>query len=367
LPLAPPSSVLPSVRRIDPLDDSDWDARLARLPDASFFHGAAWARVLHETYGFRPVYFVATSPAADPAAGGDRSGPAGCAAVLPVMEVDSWLTGRRGVSLPFTDACAPLAAEGATLPALFAAVRDHAKERGWKYWECRGGRRLFGDVPASTSFWGHQLPLSADTSALFSRLEGSARRAVHKAEQSGLTIEFSQTREAVREFHRLLCRTRRRLGVPPQPWRFFENIHRHVLMRGQGWVVLARRGATAVAGAIYFQSGRTAIYKFGASDHRWQHLRANNLVMWAAIRQFGQQGFAQLDLGRTSLGNEGLRRYKLGWGAAEQPVEYVRYEPRTGDFVTARDQSTGWHSGVFRLLPLPVSRAIGAALYKHVG
>ena len=31
-----------------------------------------------------------------------------CVPLLPLMEVDSWLTGRRGISLPFTDECEPL-------------------------------------------------------------------------------------------------------------------------------------------------------------------------------------------------------------------------------------------------------------------
>ena len=35
------------------------------------------------------------------------------------MEVDSWLTGRRGMALPFTDACAPLCRFRTEFEALF--------------------------------------------------------------------------------------------------------------------------------------------------------------------------------------------------------------------------------------------------------
>ena len=167
-------------------------------------------------------------------------------------------------------------------------------------------------------------------------------------------------------FHGLLCRTRRRHGVPPQPWRFFQNIARHVLTRDQGWVVLARQGRVPVAGAVFFQFGRTVIYKFGASDHRFQHLRANNFVMWEAIKRFAQQGCDFVDLGRTSLDNEGLRRYKLGWGARERRVDYVRYDRRAHAFVTVSDGSAGWHNRIFRVLPVALARLVGAALYRHV-
>src|SRR5690242_11180914 len=84
----------PAAQTVNPLEDSSWDARLAATPGASFFHGTPWIRVLVDTYGFNPVFFVQGDEAA-------RS-------IVPLMEVDSWLTGRRGVALPFTDECAPL-------------------------------------------------------------------------------------------------------------------------------------------------------------------------------------------------------------------------------------------------------------------
>ena len=37
------------------------------------------------------------------------------------------------------------------------------------------------------------------------------------------------------------------------------------------------------------------IYKYGASDERHQNLRANNRVMWEAIRRHAADGFAILD------------------------------------------------------------------------
>ena len=341
------------IRRVDPLADPRWDAMRGTVPSDGFFHGSAWARVLHDTYGFAPAYF--TLGEADQTCG-----------LLPIMEVDSWLTGRRGIALPFTDECDPLVPDAESFRRVFAAALEHAKHRAWKYLECRGGMPWFGGAPPSTSFYGHRLDLAGDESARWNRVAGAMRRAVRKAEQNGLTIEFSRDLGAVKDFHRLLCGTRRRLGVPPQPFRFFQNIHRHILAQNGGWVALVRHGQVAIAGAIFFHFGRTAIYKYGASDGRFQHFRGNNLVMWEAIRRFAHEGFAELDFGRTSLTNEGLRRFKLGWGTKERLIHYFRCNVATGDFVPVRDQSSGWHSRVFRMLPIPLSRLIGLALYRHV-
>lgn len=343
---------VPAVQTVNPLEDPSWDERMAATPGASFFHGTAWVRVLQDTYGFQPVFLV-------------RRRAEEIEAMLPLMEVDSWLTGRRGIALPFADECAPLgAADG--LGELFRTALTMAGARGWRYLECRGGRSLLGDAPASTSFWGHRLDLRGGETRLFARTEPAVRRAVRKAEQSGLTLTVSRELPTVRAFYALLCQTRKRHGLPAQPFRFFASIHRHVLARNLGHVVLACHAGSPVAGAVFFHSGGTALYKFGASDDSRQHLRANNLVMWEAIKWHARQGFAGLDFGRTSLGNEGLRRYKLGWGPVERTVDYVRYDLQAGAFVTAQDRAAGWHNRLFRVLPISLSRLAGALLYKHV-
>ena len=342
-----------AVRCVNPLEISDWDTRLKDFADATFFHSAAWARVLHQTYGYLPVYFVA----------GERDR---FQSVLPVMEVNSWLTGRRGVSLPFTDECTALGTNPAAIHRLFAAAQNHAKIRQWKYLEYRGDRALPGEAPASTFFYSHSLELQRDERALFSKFDSSVRRAVRKAEQSDLTVEFAQSPEAIRDFFDLFCLTRQRHGVPPQPFSFFANIQRHVLAQNQGWIVLARHGKIPVAGAIFLHFRKSVLYKFGASNEAYQHLRANNLVMWEAIRRYSREGYTIFDFGRTDLGHEGLRKFKLGWGTQERSLKYVSYEPDSDSFAVNRDRRSDLLNRIFRSTPLFLSRLIGFLLYKHI-
>ncbi|HXC35596.1 MAG TPA: GNAT family N-acetyltransferase, partial [Candidatus Acidoferrales bacterium] len=240
------------------------------------------------------------------------------------------------------------------------------KSRGWKSVEFRGGRELFPSAPASVSFYGHRLNLEEDEDAVFSRFDGSTRRAIRKAEKSGLTVTVSSGMDAVKTFYGLHCKTRRRHGLPPQPFAFFENICRHILSRDQGMVVVAHWQDRPVAASVYFQFGSSAVYKFGASDESFQHLRGPSLVMWEAIRRLARHGARTLDMGRTSVGNEGLRRFKLNWGVREYPIEYVKYDLRRNAFVTEKDAATGWHNLVFRVLPLGLSRMVGGALYRHL-
>ena len=339
-------------QRINPAEDSNWKKLLAAQSKRSFFHTAEWAKVLADTYGYKPVYFGAVAVV-------------GGYSWLPLMEVDSWLTGRRGIGLPFTDDCEPLCAGDGTFEKIFRDAVEFGKSRGWKYIECRGGRELFGAVPASLSFYGHNLDLTAGEDELFSRLDSSVRRAIRKAEKAGVKVEVLQSQEAVQIFYVLQCQTRKKHGLPPQPFKFFLNIHRHILSRDMGMVVLARHEGRLIAASIYFNFGDEAIYKYGASDEAYQDLRGGNLVMWAAIKECARRGAKHLDLGRTSLGNEGLRKFKLGWGAVEHKIEYVKFDLKKNEFVTDADGVSGWHTRVFRRLPIFLSRAIGGILYKH--
>ena len=326
---------------------------MAAQPDASIFHRAAWAKALSQTYGFKPVYLTAVC---DPQT----------VAALPLMEVDSWLTGKRGVSLPFTDECGPLSLSETFVAPLVQEALRLGRERGWQYLELRGGTKLFNDAAPSISFHGHQLPLSPATDSLFARFDSSVRRALRKSEKSGVQIEFSRTLPATSDYYTLHCQTRQEHGLPPQPFNFFRRLHEHILAAGLGVIVTARLQDRPVAAAIFFQHGRKAIYKFGASLKAALDTRANNLVMWEAIKWLAAKGVKELSFGRTSIHNEGLRRYKLGWGTEESVINYYRYDFRKAALVTMNDEAVGWHNTLFRALPVSLARCAGEILYRHV-
>jgi len=291
----------------------------------------------------------------------------GSSALLPVLEITSALTGRRGVSLPFTDSCEPLGQTPDDIRSLVTAAVDLAHRRHWRRLELRGGAHVFPERPPATTFYGHTLDLTPSESVLLKQTDSAVRRAIRKAEQAGVTVEFSTSLESVETFYRLLAYTRRRHGVPPQPFAFFRNLQQRILAPGQGTIAIARLNGQPIASALYLFAGKSVIYKYGASDERHQQVRANNLVMWRAISTFARQGFTALDFGRTSLDNPGLRTFKLSWGTRETPEHYLLYDCKTRRWITTPDRSTSWHTPVFQRLPLPLSRLLGNLLYRHIG
>ena len=87
---------------IDPEADPRWDDFVQQHPEGSIYHHSAWKKVLEETYGFDPFYVALENKTEGTFEG-----------IVPFMLVNSWLTGKRLVSLPFTSYCNPIVPEGA--------------------------------------------------------------------------------------------------------------------------------------------------------------------------------------------------------------------------------------------------------------
>ena len=338
---------------VDPLEQSNWDAQVAAHGDATFFHGTAWARVLRDTYGHQPKYICRYA--------GEK-----LQQVLPVMEVCSAWTGCRGVALPFADFCSPLSAVAEDLGELYAFAVEQGRQRNWRYFEARGRFDRWRGARRSVTFFGHNIRLTGGEAGMFKEMDGAVRRGIRKAEHAGVKVEFGASGEAMREFYALHLRSRRRHGLPPQPVEFFDNIARHVFAPGHGFVAIVRHEGRPLAASVFFHAGHLGLYKFGASDYQYQHLRPNNLLMWEAIKHCAGKGLTDLHLGRTSLFNDGLRHFKLGFGAVEESIEYAKYDFRKNDFVSDVDRSEGALNVMFRCLPMPLLTQAGRLLYPHL-
>ncbi|HPQ42810.1 MAG TPA: GNAT family N-acetyltransferase [Syntrophales bacterium] len=339
---------------LNPLDHEEWDTLLPRNDSLTFFHTAAWAKTLHESYRYNPVYVTKVAD--------DRFH-----AIIPMMEINSHLTGKRGVSLPFTDYCEPIIDENVSFQDVFGHIISYGKKKRWKYLELRGGERFLQDISPSTQFFGHTLDLSQGEGQVFSKLRSNIKRNIKKAQKESVSVDFFNTSESIEEYYRLHCLTRKRQGVPPQPLYFFRKIHDHVISRNLGFITLASYRDRNIAGAVFFHYRKKLLFKFGASDTEYQQTGANNLIMQEAIRWGCQNGYTSLCFGRTDLEHQGLRRFKSGWGATESIIGYYKYDLQKNTFVKDIPTIKPVHNKILRKMPISILKAMGSLLYKHIG
>jgi hypothetical protein len=338
---------------VNPLTIPHWDDLILAHPEVTIFHSSFWARVLHESYGYDPVYFAAFENGA-------------LNALLPFMDVRSLLTGRRGISLPFTDYCRPIFPQAEPFHDLFSSVIQYGAKSRWATIEMRSDGVIPAEIPSSSVYYRHTLDLMKDEQRLQKGLRESTRRNIKTAEKHGVKVTRETSKDALAQFYQLNCLTRKLHGLPPQPWRFFEKLHEHLLAKGLGTVSLATYRGEIIAGAVFLSFKDRVVFKYGASDRRCQHLRANNLIMWDAIQWYASCGPKSLCLGRTELEHHGLLQFKRGWGSTEENLHYFKYDLKHSDFVRQVSSESGFHNRICRLLPLPVLRIAGALLYRHV-
>lgn len=342
-----------TIERIDPLADGRWDEIAGSHKDHTVFHHSAWARVLAETYGHQPFYLKISVQDTE-------------VALVPLMEVNSRITGRRGVSLPFSDFAGPLWADPHQASVVYAALLDLAASRDWKHLEIRGDLIPPAGAKSFQTYDSHHLDLRQGTASIFQHLDPSVRRAIRKSESSGIQVTVERSQKAMEDFYQLHGRTRRRHGLPPQPFAFFEAIATHLVERNLGTIVLAKLAGVPVAGAVFLHSAGRAIYKFGASDTAHWPSRPNHGVMWTAIRELAHMGCEELQFGRTSPADEGLARFKLSWGAISRPLAYFRHGHHADGWLGADRLPSESHPLIFGYLPVACNRLAGRLIYPHL-
>lgn len=281
------------------------------------------------------------------------------------MHIDSVITGCRGVCLPFTDECRPLG-DPETLKIIWKTILRNLKRTGWKHVELRGDSTLCLSKPSVATFKVHTINLNTNVLSLQNHLRNSTRRNINKAEKINVQIKHSQSFKALRAFYKLHCITRQRIGLPPQPFKFFENIFKYIILNDKGYILSAVYGGSIIAAAVFFKFNGAVLYKYGASNFAFQKTRANNLVLWKAIKRSMDQGFALFDFGRTDPSDKGLLQFKRGWGTDEKDINYYIYQRNKKCFVEKKAILRSNYS-IFTKMPIPLLRLTGQILYKHLG
>jgi hypothetical protein len=338
---------------INPVNFKEWDDLVFGLKDSSIFYTSNWAKVLQDTYHYQANYLSTII---------DNE----LRFMLPIMDINSRITGRRGISLPFTDYCEPAILDENDFKNMLDQIIEFGKNLNWKYLEFRGGGKLFHNSICSLKYFQHTLKLT-DENNLFNKLKNNTQRNIKKARKQDVRVEINCSSQAMDEFYKLNCITRKKHGLPPQPLKFFNNVFKYLIKNNLGIIATAIHKNKIIAAAIYFHFKERVIYKYGASDISNLKLRANNLVMWESIKYYAQKGFKIFDFGKTDINNDGLRRYKLSWGTDETIIKYFLYNYNSQNFITSENKESGWYNWFFKKMPMPLLKASGALLYKHVG
>ena len=346
--------------QIDPARDPRWAELAERHAKASVFHTPGWLNALRRTYGYEPVAFTTSS-----SVGELKNG-------LVFCNVNSWLTGHRLVSLPFSDHCEPLFDSAEDFDFLIRYLQASLPRMDWKYLEVRPINMNFGQEGDGTGFapvathYLHTLDLRPNLDNVFRNFDkDSVQRRIQRAQRAGLVEKRGADDRLLKEFYGLMVLTRGRHHVPPPPYAWFRNLAQ---CQGQALEIrLAYKDETPVAAILTLRFRDIVYYKYGCSDARWNKLGAMPWLLSRAIAAAKSSGATEFDMGRTEQGNAGLLKFKNHWAPHPRRLVYWRF-PKTSPSLDSVD---GWRwrmaKRVFSHLPDRLLTITGQLVYRHIG
>lgn len=324
-----------------------WHELLDSFPGATLYHRDSWLQLLDRAYSL-PLWLATIDQ--------DATVVAGCVFARAPLS-------RRFISLPFSDSCPPIARDPAAahwlLNALIAQtpsnrayeVRGIGGVASWETVECFADWRLNLDRPLAR---------------IERALAVNFRRNLQRTSRQAIRIERGNGVDLLERFYAMQLESRRRMGLPPQPWRFFKLTREIFAAEGNFEAWIAREHGEDVASAVFLRDGDVVHYKWGARRFNYRSY-ANHLLFWNAIEEFAPRTRI-LDLGRTDVRNEGLMRFKKELGATASPLPFSFY-PRAPKRVSAEvlTGASAMLAGVWRRLPIFATQVAGRVVYRFLG
>jgi CelD/BcsL family acetyltransferase involved in cellulose biosynthesis len=348
---------------VEPWTDARWDAYVASHPRATLYHTSAWIKLVCDIGRYPSLCFAHEN-------NGQLTG------VLPLVAVDSRLTGRRISTLPFSDSCFALADHEEAIRSLIEEARSARTKRRARFYEMRGASALRDghDIEPdgfarSTHFANYVVPLAGDTDAVFKTFARTAvRQTITKGARLGVTVRESVEPRDLDAFYALYVKNRRRHGIPPQPKSLFATILRTMTISPRARLYLAEHESKAVAGLIVIRFNGVTYAKYEGVDETRRELVALYPLFWKTIEDAVHAGDRCYDFGRTAGDNPGLNQFKERWGTTRVELPYY-FDPPAEGLSVVRSDSLKYRlfTTAFRRMPESWSIRIGERIFRHFG
>lgn len=349
-----------------PVDDaiSRWDRFVEEHPFGWFHHLSGWKKVLENSFKhMKGHYFVRM----------DESGN-NIRAALPVFQVNSWLTGNRIVSIPFSSLCDPFISDSDDMLDLLQAVISFSNEKKSTYIEIR---TLFSSPLISSvqltpvnHYKHHYLVLDREPELMKKCFHRSCvRQKISRAVKSYLKCIMAGNLDDLKDFYRLHVMDRKRLGLPPQPYVFFQSLWDEFFPSKQVSILLAKKDDESIAGILLYKYKDRVSAEFAVINEIFRGFSPNHFLFWEAIKSSYEEGFKIFDFGRTSSFNKGLMDFKRRWNTKMIDLPQFYYPKRVTEKISINNTSLKYRfvRKLCRNVPDFMFPTIGKFIYRHMG
>jgi hypothetical protein len=352
------------VKTLDQAEAGGWNTMVAEHPMGSVFQHTAYGRMLLATFKHLEPYYLALVDANRTIKGG-----------LGVWLVKSWLTHNRLVALPFAFYSDPMAGSTDEMKLIFDGILHLFRQTKARYVEIKAHRSvpLLVEMDKMTPIYFHKtyfLDLADGLDAAWDKFHRTGvKQKIRRAESSGIVVRPAEREADVKTFYDLLVIGRRRLGLPPQNWEYFQNIWRGLVPLRLASFTLAQKNTQTVGALCSFLFKDTVYLAYIGMLEEFQPEGVGQALWWDALQKASRDGFRYVDLGKTSPHDEGLITYKTRWNAVEQAVPSFYYPCPTRSAMYYDDSSKSHQLArkAWKTMPPGLARLVARAAYRHMG
>lgn len=305
---------------IDPVGDPRWDSFVRSHPSATVYHLAEWARILEESYRYKPRYLALE----------DSSGQLN--AVMPLMSRRT-LRGRVLRSLPVYAIGGPIGQDRQCQAQLMAAALAIAEGEGASAHVGSFTGGLEEEVPGwiaveSPPSWVLSVPSDMDGLERWAKLRSRTLvKQIRQAAKAGVRVRESDSDEDLKRFYGMHLANMRRKHFVTRTFRQIQLTKHLFSERGAFRLWIAEHEGRPIAGRVSLVLGGMVenlhiAYAEGSLSLHPHHALNHHLMIWAV-----EHGMSRLSFG-YSWPESGVGAFKARWGA--EPVPLFGYAWRPG-------------------------------------
>jgi serine/alanine adding enzyme len=379
---------------LNPETAGEWDQYVQEHSEGTLYHLAAWADVIHKSYGHSIYYIVAfrdeDCTTSRPGVTKSLSPHSEChparkiAGVLPLIHLKHFLFGNSLISIPFFDLGGIIADDREVSQILKAEALNLAEKIGVARIELRqkqpdAGMENTPDsqatvVSASGTHWhtrsrSHKvrllLELPASAGELMASFKSKLRSQINKTIKDGLESTIGGV-ELLDEFYRVFAVNMRDLGSPVHSKKIIANVLSH--FGDQVRVVLVRKAGRTLAGSLIIGFRDIVENPWASALAEFRSFSPNMLLYWTMLEYACDNGFRVFDFGRSTVG-EGTYRFKEQWGAKPFPLFWQYFDPNP-ESLQADASDPARYDKIIRCwqkLPVNLTQIIGPRIRRNIG
>jgi len=281
--------------------------------------------------------------------------------IFPMVEVKSWLFGRRIISSAYIEYGGFAGEEKYVADMLNYLNQNYSN---YDYLEIRGGMESKFDLSSLIKKdWYKRFVLKLfSEDETWRNIQESKRKAVKKALKEVSVKDVTE----IKELYELYCQNMRRFGSPPYSKKYFESFYTNLVSCGLAKIIGSYYQGKLVSALLGFCYKERVHILIAVSDPKYQEYRPNDAMHWEFIKWACNNNYKWFDFGRVREAS-GQFEYKQKWGPEmlDLPSYFLLWQSKDVPLVDPKSHKL--LVKVWQKMPMVVTKVVGGRLRKGLG